>query len=143
MKITKEENIIEINKINNDLLLMEINKFNEYIINDKKYISTLTLEKINENEKDNKDYNKLAIFFLENNKNYSLLDIIDINYLKRYENKYELKTAQDLFFVPLKNIDTIIYSFNYSDNDRIIYPRIYNYSNPIKHENLPIYSWNF
>ena len=143
MKITKEENRIEINTIDNDLFVMEINKFNEYRINDKKYISTLTFEKINESEKDNKDYNKLAIFCLDSNKNHSLIDIMDIYDLKRSEDKYELKTNQNLFFVPLKNIDTIIYTFNYSKNNITIYPRIYNYSNLRRHENLPIYSWNF
>ena len=91
MKIIKEESRIEINIIKDDLFIMEINKFNEYRINDKNYISSLTFEKISENEKDNKDYNKLAIFCLDSNKNYSLVDIIDINYLKRCENKYELK----------------------------------------------------
>ena len=39
-----------------------------------------------------KDYNKLAIFCLDNNKNYSLIDIIDINKFKRSENNYKLKT---------------------------------------------------
>ena len=118
MSIINEEDKNEENKIKIDSLVMKINEFNAYKINDNKYINTLTLEKINENEKDNKDYNKLAIFNLNSNKNYSLIDIIDENYFKRYDNKYEIKTNRDLYFVPLKNIDTVIYSFNIDEDNK-------------------------
>jgi hypothetical protein len=152
MSILNEENKNKINIIDNDLFKMKINKFNEYRLNDKAYINNLIFENINENEKDNKDYNKIAIFSLDNNKNYFLQDIIDINDFKRFNKKYEFKTNKDLFFVPLKNINTYLYSFDftsYNNNKENIYYNYYEqkkaieYDNLKKYENLPKYSWNF
>ena len=134
----------EINIINDDLFIMEINKFNEYKISDKDFIYTLSFENINEDKNDNIEYNKLAIFSLDNNKNYYLQDIVDINEYKRFNNRYEFKTNKDLFFVPVKNIDTYICSFDYSRyiNERTGICNSY-YKNLKINENLPKYSWNF
>ena len=143
MEIVNKEKS-KINIINDDLFIMEINKFNEYNLDDKDYIYTLLFENMNEDKDDNIEYNKLAIFCLDNNKNYYLQDIIDMNECKRFNNKYVFKTNKDLFLVPLKNIDTYIYSIDYSlaYNERIDLYYTY-YHNLKKYENLPKYSWNF
>ena len=78
---------------------MKINQFNEYKIkeNENNFISI----KFNKDD----DYNKLSIFFIYNNKNYILNEIIDIK--RKNIDTYIVKDNKDLYFIPLKILQLV------------------------------------
>ena len=95
-----QEKILDKKKINTKFK-MEINNFNEYKIDIKEeefvYYNIQYNKKILIN-----NYNKLAIFCLDNNDNekYILQDIIDVSEIIRKNNPYRLKLNKDVYFVP-------------------------------------------
>ena len=126
---------------------MKINQFNEFKTKDKSNIYNITIKFDNFDENKKKEnYNKLAIFTLDNiNKEYILQDIIDIYDIKRKNyNSYTFNIKGEIYFVPLKNIPTCLYHFKCCLNKK---NKIKGY---IKNENIkftkintiPKYSWN-
>ena len=95
-------------KINNLIFKMKLNEMNEYKIKDNDNFN-ITIKFNNSN------FNKLAVFYKDENRNYFLQDIIDINDNKRKNiDTYLLMYNKCLIFVPLDKITTTLYSFSYS-----------------------------
>ena len=57
--------------------------------------------------------------------------IMDIQSSLIMDNKYKLRVNNNIYLVPLKNINTSLYSFENSNHKKIT-----------KYENIPKYSWN-
>ena len=129
-------------KIIKNTFKMKINQFNQYKIKENEDNSYII--KFNKND----EYNKLAIFFLDNNKNFILNEIIDVKDIKRKNiDTYIVKANKDLYFVPLKNVTTCLYSFDFKNiirNDRAMFTirRKIIYDNFKKIDDIPKYSWN-
>ena len=88
---------------------MIVNEFNEYKIEDKSDIYNIII-KFSQNDENN-NYNKLGVFILDKNKNYILQEIIDINDIKRKNiDSYLFNVNKNIYFIPLKNITTCLYS---------------------------------
>ena len=117
----------------NSKIEMMVNNINECKIKEKAKINNITLKNIKE---DIYDYNKLVILCKDNKtKKYYFQDIIDLNNLSIYDNKYKLRINDDIYLIPLKKINSCIY---YLDNatkglEKIQFTKI---------ENIPKYSWN-
>ena len=128
----------EINKLKNKdtHFKMKINEFNEYQFNMKSPYYDITINNIGKKENDINNYNKLAIFCLdEKNTKYNFQDIIDLNSLRINDNRYTLRVKNNMYLVPLKNISTYLYSFENKSNNS-------DYKNLSKYEEIPKYSWN-
>ena len=146
-------------KIINTKFKMEINKFNEYKIDIKEedfvnYI--IQFKEPNKNILTN-DYNKLAIFCLDNNDStkYILQDIIDVREIIKKNNTYKIKLNKNVFFVPIENVTTWLYSFEYKSNEKEVLKdkninlryidciKIINeYINLTKFNEIPKYCWD-
>ena len=85
-----------------------VNHINEYKIKDKSKINNITLK----NKKDKiYDYNKLVVFCKDDKtKKYYFQDIIDLNDLSIYDNKYKLRVNSDIYIIPLKKLNSCLYS---------------------------------
>ena len=101
----------------------------------------LTIEKV-DNQKYLYNYNKIAIYCLDNeNKKYYYQDIIDLNKFPINNNSYKIRVNNDIYLIPIKNIDTYLYSIenktkeNYLENNEKN-NKIY------KFQEIPKYSWN-
>jgi hypothetical protein len=131
------------NKVNSEIY---INNINEYKFKQKSDLYDVTFEKgENENNEIN-NYNKIIILsFDDKTKKYYYQDIIDFNTNLIYDNKYKLRVNKNIHLVPLKNIDTYLYSI---ENEPILLNEAKNSNDNIpnkitKYENIPKYSWNF
>ena len=141
----------EINKIKNKdaHFKMKIIKFNEYKFNVESPFYDVTIKNIGTNQNDIYNYNKLAIFCLdEKNKKYNFQDIIDFNSLRMNDNRYNLRIKNNMHLVPLKNISTCLYSFENKSNslnsgfNNINSNFNSDYKNLSSYEEIPKYSWN-
>ena len=115
-----------------------VNHINEYKIKDKSKINNITLK----NKKDKiYDYNKLVVFCKDDKtKKYYFQDIIDLNDLSIYDNKYKLRVNSDIYIIPLKKLNSCLYS---SENSNPFLEPIDEENEEFtKLENIPKYSWN-
>ena len=118
---------------------MVINRINEYKFNNKSDLYDLAFKNIDNMNSNISTYNKLVILCSdEKRKNYYFQDIIDLGQLARFNNTHKLRVNKNIYLVPLKNINTFLYSFENSTNSEIRN----NYSNITKYEEIPKYSWN-
>ena len=147
------------NKKNINNFKMKMNQFNEYKINTKEDIAyyNIKFNDFNANKNSN-NYNKLAIFCEDKNDNKKLIlqDIIDIReIIRNNNNNYKSILNKNVYFAPLKNIQTYLYSFEHKTNinsiinndDEIISMdkclKIVNeYTNSKNINDIPKYSWN-
>ena len=111
-----EKQISNINKKKEECynLIFEMiaNLFNEFQFKNKSDLYDIEFKKEQNINNDNEQiYNKIAIFcFDEKTKKYYFQDIIDLNMLSGYDNAYKLKVNKNIYLVPLKNINTKLYS---------------------------------
>ena len=134
------------NIFEDSIFKMKINEMNKYQINDNNNLIIKNV--LNKNDE---NINKLCVLCLENetDQKYILQDIIDLKDLKKLNKKYKLRINKDIFLVPVKNINTSLYSFDHCFssvfNNLLNY---YNVKNKFEFENLrkieqvPKYSWN-
>ena len=88
------------------------------------------------------DYNKIAIFcFNKNTKKFYLQDILNFNSHLIKDDTYNLRINKDIYLIPLKNINTYLYSIE--NTTQSLNKENNNNSNKlIKYEDIPKYSWN-
>ena len=131
-------------KNNNTHLKMKINYFNEYKLNVKSPYFDITFKNLGQNKKDNSIYNKIVIFcFDEKNKKYIFQDIVDLNNIEIYDNIYNLRVNNNIYLVPLKGINTDLYSFQNKTNLSFKSTNINSdYINLSKYDKLPKFCWN-
>ena len=115
------------------------NKFKEYIIKSDSVIIDVTFQKpINLFDK---MFKIVILDFDDKNKKYYFQDIIDFNSHLVHGNNYKLKVKNKLYLVPLKNIDTKLYSIE--NSTQIFTKENNNNLNKVtKYEDTPKYSWN-
>ena len=123
-----------------EILMITPNQFNEYKFKYKCDIYDIIFEK-----KDNMNYNKIAIFsFDEKIKQLYFQDIVDFDDYFIYDNTYKLRTNKNILLIPLKNINTFLYSIE--NNIQSLQEERNNIINTLntftKYENVPKYSWN-
>ena len=117
------------NKDKENILEMNFNQFNEFKFQQKTDFYDITFTKMKNNDD---SFNKIAIFcFDEKTKKYYFQDIMDLQSSLIMDNKYKLRVNNNIYLVPLKNINTSLYSFENS-----------NHKKKTKYENIPKYSWN-
>ena len=89
------------------------------------------------------NYNKIVIYCLDDeNKKYYYQDIIDLNRLSINDNSYKIRVNNDIYLIPLQNIETYLYSIengtkeyyleNNNNENKVIY----------KFKEIPKYSWD-
>ena len=151
-----KENSKNIKEGDTKLFKMKMNNFNKLKIahNDNPSMySVLTSFSFNEllsKEKNNVNYNKLAIFsYNRETKKYSLQDIIDTsdssNIKKNLLNYTQLfKNDDEIYLVPLDKISTSLYAFGNNFNHALgINGKLAKfYDTPMKCEGLPKNIWN-
>ena len=132
--------------IKDTIFKMRINEINKYILTD-----SYDLSFSHESTELNENNYKICIFCLESDKsqNYIFQDIINIKDMKRFNKKYIIRVNKDIYLIPLENVMTSLYTFDYSSsytfNNLINYYNVENaceYSKLTKIEKIPIYSWN-
>jgi len=134
---------------------MITNSFNEFQFKNKSDLYDIEFKKEqNINNDIEQIYNKIAIFcFDEKTKKYYFQDIIDLNTLSGYDNAYKLRVNKNIYLIPLKNINTSLYSIKNKKTSSKL-ERILDVINAnkktiqedlnqiIKYEDIPKYSWN-
>ena len=136
-QISPSDKVIKNN--NNYKNEMVVNNINECKIKEKSKINNITLKKIKE---DIYEYNKLVILCKDDKtKKYYFQDIIDLNELSIYDNKYKLMVNNDIYLIPLKKINSCLYYLKNSTKTLIKESNAENKQFP-KLENIPKYSWN-
>ena len=125
--ISENTGINEINS-NQNIFEMIVNHINEYKFKYNTNFYEISLQQVN-NEETN--YNKIIVLcFDDKTKKYYFRDIIDFKDHSKYDNK--LKVNSNLYFIPVKNIETCLYSIENNDNS-------FKFT---KWQYIPKYSWN-
>ena len=132
--------------INDKIFKMNINEINKYILT-----GTYDLSFKNELNTFNENINKICIFCLENDKSqkYIFQDIINVKDIKKFNKEYRIRVNKDIYLIPVENVMTCLYTFDHSSSytfsNFLNYYNVkstYEYSNLIKIEEIPKYSWD-
>ena len=141
-------NNIQINEIkeNNIIMKLNANHFNEYKFKFKSDFYELTFQKKDNIDNKNNitsDFNKLVIFcFDDKTKKYYFQEIIDFNDYLTFDNTYKMRVHNDIYLIPLKTINTFLYSIE-NEKQSLNQDNASNNSKKLtKYENIPKYSWN-
>ena len=126
-------------KVYNSNFEMVNSHINEFKFEYDSGIYDVVLKNINNNIY---SYNKLVVLCLnDKTKKYYFQDIIDLNSLALSDVEYKFTVNSNIFLVPLKNINTCLYSFEHSNN-KSFKENNNQCKNLIKHEEIPKYTWN-
>ena len=148
--------LIELISINNSIIQeikndknnieLPINQIYEYKFKYKSNLYDVTFQKGENMNNEISNYNKIVVLCLnDNTKKFYFQDIIDFNSHLTNDNIYKLRVNNNIYLIPLKNIDTYLYSI---ENEPILLNEAKNSNDNItnkitKYENIPKYSWNF
>ena len=137
---------IKNNKIN---LELSINNINEFKFKYKSNLYDITIQKKENINNEIFNHDKILVLCLDNNtKKFYFQDIIDFNDYLTYDKIYKLRVNDNIYLVPLKNIETCLYSIEHetktldgrkNDNKKNNNDNLNKIS---KYENIPKYSWN-
>ena len=138
--ISSNNNQINDNGKTRNIIDLTSNKIKEYELKSKSDICDVTL-KIEENIYIKK-FKIILLNFDDKIKKYYFQDIVDFNSHLVHDNIYKLKVKNNLFLVPLKNIDTKLYSIENSSQILVLENKNNNLLICSKYEDTPKYSWN-